>query len=590
MNEYLKAKLSNLPLEQDCYLMKDRYGTIIYVGKAKKLKNRVNSYFTGAHNYKTTKLVSEIADFDFIVTASEKEALVLEINLIKKHRPKYNIQFIDSSSYPYIKLSKDKAPTLSIARDAKKDRRSTYFGPFPDAFAARQTIKMLQQLYPLRRCKNMPDKVCLYYHMGSCLGPCEYDIPEETYMEMRSQIARFLNGDTSDIIRQLETKMNEQSENLEFERARETYELIQSIRHISDKQQIQHSDKDNMDVFAYAADKGYLAVQGFFIRRGVVLEKEFKLMPLYGEAEEEFISFIMQYYQANPDPKLLVIPQECDDALLAEVISAPVFRPVKGYRKKLIDMAVNNARTQLNLKFEVMDSQSRVTEESWQKLSEKLNKEIHRVELFDNSHISGSFTVAACVVYEDGSPLKNEYRLYKLHTGNNDFESMKEVMYRRYFRLLSEGNRMPDCILVDGGAPQIRAAREIMDSLGLDITLCGLAKDDHHQTSSLVNDQLEELPVERDSSLFFLLTRMQDEVHRVAVSYHQKLRKKAQTRSILDEVEGIGEVRNNKLLKHFRNFRGVKEATLEQLKEVLPAEVAESLYQILHEWNQSDMV
>ena len=590
MNEYLKAKLSNLPLEPGCYLMKDRYGTIIYVGKAKKLKNRVNSYFTGAHNYKTTKLVSEIADFDFIVTASEKEALVLEINLIKKHRPKYNIQFIDSSSYPYIKLSKDKAPTLSIARDAKKDRRSTYFGPFPDAFAARQTIKMLQQLYPLRRCKNMPDKVCLYYHMGSCLGPCEYDIPEETYKEMRSQIARFLNGDTSDIIRQLETKMNEQSENLEFERARETYELIQSIRHISDKQQIQHSDKDNMDVFAYAADKGYLAVQGFFIRRGVVLEKEFKLMPLYGEAEEEFISFIMQYYQANPDPKLLVIPQECDDALLAEVISAPVFRPVKGYRKKLVDMAVNNARTQLNLKFEVMDSQSRVTEESWQKLSEMLNKEIHRVELFDNSHISGSFTVAACVVYEDGSPLKNEYRLYKLHTGNNDFESMKEVMYRRYFRLLSEDNRMPDCILVDGGAPQIRAAREIMDSLGLDITLCGLAKDDHHQTSSLVNDQLEELPVERDSSLFFLLTRMQDEVHRVAVSYHQKLRKKAQTRSILDEVEGIGEVRKKKLLKHFRNFRGVKEATLEQLKEVLPAEVAESLYQILHEWNQSDMV
>ncbi|MCF0115640.1 MAG: excinuclease ABC subunit UvrC [Erysipelotrichaceae bacterium] len=582
MNEYLKAKLSNLPMEPGCYLMKDKDETIIYVGKAKKLKNRVNQYFTGAHDFKTTKMVSNIHDFDFIVTSSEKEALVLEINLIKKHRPRFNIMFMDDSSYPYIKLTRDSAPTLSVVRDAKKDKKSRYFGPFPDASAAHSTLKLLLKLYPLRRCKKMENKVCLYYHMHQCLGPCEYEIDPSVYEEMSNSIVRFLNGDTKDIIKELVVKRDEASEHLNFEKAMEYHELIQSIEHISDKQKIQTDKSDNLDVFGYYEDKGYLAIQGLLVRRGTILGKEFKLMPLYGDAEEEFISFILQYYSNHPEAKELVLPLNVDISLVEEILNFKVMQPFKGYRKQLMEMAENNARTQLSLQFDIEENQDKKTEESVALFSKLLGKEIHRVELFDNSHISGQYTVAACVVYVDGLPRKSDYRLFKLHTGNSDVDSMKEVMYRRYFRLMSEEKVMPDCIIVDGGWTQICAAKEILDSLGLDITLCGLVKDDHHSTNALMDKEGNLIEIDRNGNLFFLLTRMQDEVHRVAISYHRKLREKAQTKSILDEIEGIGPKRKKELLKVFKSFKGIKEASVEQLCEVVPRKVAEELYEAIH--------
>lgn len=583
--EYLKAKLANLPDEPGSYQMKDKNGEIIYVGKAKNLHNRVNQYFTGAHDFKTTKLVSNIDDFDFIVTRSEKEALILEINLIKKYRPKYNIMFIDDSSYPYIKLTKEKYPRLMIARDMKKDRNARYFGPFPDATAARNTLKILQTLYPFRKCTKLPDKVCLYYHMGQCLGPCEYEISPEEYEKMSDGVTSFLNGDTKEITKELNRKMLEASENLEFEKAAQYHEMITSIERVIDRQMIETDKKGTRDVFAWYEDRGYLAITGFLVRNGTVLNKEFRLKPLYGDAAEEFQSFLLQFYEDHPKPKELVLSAECESFQqdLQDTLGMAVFIPKKGYRQKLIDMCIENAKQQLNLKFDAAEQQNSMTENAVKQLSELARRPMRRVELFDNSHISGQFTVASCVVYEDGVPDRKSYRLYKLHTGNSDVDSMKEVVYRRYFRLLKENGRMPDGILVDGGRTQIEAAKEIIDSLGIDIKIMGLVKDDRHNTNALMDTDFRTFDIDRDSGLFFLLTRMQDEVHRRAISYHRKLRSKAQTKSILDEVEGVGPKRKQKLLKAFGNFTNLKNADVEAIAEVVPMETAEKVYAALHD-------
>lgn len=583
MKNGLEAKLQNLPVEPGCYLMKDASGTIIYVGKAKKLKNRVNQYFVGAHDFKTTKMVSQVADFDFFITRTEKEALLLEINLIKKHRPRFNIMFMDDKTYPYIKLTKEAYPTLTVVRETKKDRKSKYFGPFPDATAAHQTIRLLQMLYPLRKCKTMPKKVCLYYHLGQCLGPCEYQIEKQVYQEMLDKIVRFLNGDNKEILQDLKQKMDIATEKMDYESAIEYRDFIQSVEHVNDKQQVQIEDRSNRDVFSYFCDKGYLSIQGFFIRAGKLLERELSLSPLYGDPEEEFVSFITQYYQKHPVPVEIVLPalEEQELEIVQEALETKVIVPIKGYRKKLLDLAYTNAKNQLYLKFDVVEAKSKNDDSLMAKFSEITGRNIHRVEIFDNSHISGSFTVAACVVYDEGKPNKSEYRIYKLHTQNSDIDSMKEVLYRRYYRLMIEEARMPDCVLVDGGRQQVEAAKEIVDALGLDIPILGLVKDDKHTTSSLMNRNGELITIDKNSPFFFLLTRMQDEVHRFAITYHRKLRAKAQTKSILDEVEGIGEVRKKKLLKHFGNFKSIKAATLEELEVVLPHDVAVELMEIL---------
>ncbi len=586
--EYIKAKLVNLPHEPGSYQMKDKNNEIIYVGKAKDLHNRVNQYFTGSHDFKTTKLVSNIEDFDFIVTKTEKEALVLEINLIKKYRPKYNIQFIDDSSYPYIKLTKEKYPRLLVARDTRKDKKAKYFGPFPDATAARNTQKLLQGLYPLRRCDKMKDKVCLYYHMGQCLGPCEYDIPAEKYEQMSEQISRFLNGDTKEMENELREKMMSASENLEFEKAQEYKEMLQSLASVAkDKQNIEKDQRGAIDAFAWYFEKGYLAITGFLVRDGVVLNKEFRLRPLYGDIEDEFSSFLVQFYQEHPSPRELLLPKDFDCSSLEGVLDMRISQPQKGYRRKLIEMCLENAKKQLALKFNTVERQETMTSNAVEELSKLAGRAMNRVELFDNSHISGAFTVASCVVYEDGVPDKKSYRLYKLHTGNSDVDSMKEVVYRRYFRLLKEEGRMPDGILVDGGWIQIEAAKEILDSLGLSetIKIMGLVKDDHHNTNALMDTNGETFDIDKNSGLFFLLTRMQDEVHRVAITYHRKLRSKAQTKSILDEIEGIGPKRKKLLLKSFGNFTNLKNASEEEIAKVVPKEAARNVYEALHAQN-----
>ena len=583
--EYIKAKLLNIPNEPGSYQMKDKNGEIIYVGKAKNLHNRVNQYFTGEHDFKTSKLVANIEDFDFIVTATEKEALILEINLIKKYRPKYNIQFIDDSSYPYIKLTREEYPRLTIARDIKKDRRARYFGPFPDAGAARDTLKVLQSLYPFRRCTRMQDKVCLYYHMGQCLGPCMYEIEKGTYEKMAEGVTRFMNGDTKDVESQLKEKMLEASQALEFEKAAELRNMLESIRKVvQDAQNIEKDNRGSRDVFAWHADKGYMAITGFLVRNGVILNKEFRLRPLYGDPEDAFTSFLADYYARNPAARELVLPMNCDFDGLSEILDMPVFQPQRGYKKRLIDMCIDNAVKQLEMKFSTVEKQNTVTEQAVEELSRLAGCPMNRVELFDNSHISGAFTVASCVVYEDGMPDRKSYRLYKLHTGNSDVDSMKEVVYRRYFRLLKEDGRFPDGILVDGGRTQIEAAKEILESLGLDerIRIMGLVKDDHHNTSALMDTDFQTFDIDKNSGLFFLLTRMQDEVHRTAISYHRKLRSKAQTKSILDEVEGIGPKRKKLLLKEFGSFMNLRNAKEEEIAQVIPKEAAHNVYQALH--------
>lgn len=583
----IQDKLAILPALPGCYLMKNKDGDIIYVGKAKILKNRVRQYFVGAHDFKTTRLVSNIDDFEFIVTSSEKEALLLEINLIKKHTPPYNIMFMDDKTYPYVKLSKEKAPVLKVVRNTK-DKKAVYFGPFPDSGAAYETAKLLNRLYPLRKCKRLPKKECLYFHMGQCLAPCVNDIGDDMYQAMATGIQKFMRGDVKDILDKLEQQMTEASEQLAFEMAKEKLDLINAIQHVTAKQQIDFKDRKDRDVFGYYIDKGYISIQGFFVRGGKLIERTLSIEPLYEREEDAFVSFVVQYYQANPLPQEILIPKEYDVAQLQEVLEAKILQPERGDKLKLVELVLKNAKNAHEQKFELVERKESRKEEAMQQLSNLLQKEIHRVELFDNSHISGSFNVSGMVVFVDGEASKKDYRLYKLGEYVSDLDSMKEVVYRRYFRLLKEQARFPDLLIVDGGYLQIEAAKEILEALDIPLTLCGLVKDDHHRTSNLMDVSGNIIAIPRDSSLFFVLTQMQDEVHRFAISYHRRVRNKAMTKSILDEVEGIGDVRKKELWKHFKSMKRLKEASVDEIAQIIPEKTAIALYNILHNADQSE--
>lgn len=582
----IQDKLAILPALPGCYLMKNIDGDIIYVGKAKKLKNRVRQYFVGAHDFKTTRLVANIDDFEYIVTGSEKEALLLEINLIKKHTPPYNIMFMDDKTYPYIKLTKEKAPILRVVRNTK-DRKAEYFGPFPDSGAAWETMKLLNQLYPLRKCRHLPKKACLYYHMGQCLAPCEQAIDEKVYADMANGIRKFLKGDVKEILTQLKADMQQASEELAFEKAQEKLNLIHAIEHVTAKQQIDFKDHKDRDVFGYYVDKGYISIQGFFVRGGKLLERELSIQPLYEQPQDAFISFILQYYAKNPLPQEILLPKEYEIEHLQEILSeAKILQPLRGDKLKLVEMVLANAKNAHQQKFDLVERKESRREEAMQQLCQLLHKDIHRIELFDNSHISGAFNVSGMVVFKDGEPSRQDYRTYRLGEYVSDLDSMKEVVYRRYFRLLKEKGRFPDLLIVDGGYLQIEAAKEIVEALDVPVTLCGLVKNDNHRTANLMNAEGEILPVERDSSLFFLLTQMQDEVHRFAISYHRKLRGKAMTKSILDEVEGIGEVRKKEIWKHFKSLKRLKEADVDEIAQVVPRKVAQNIFNILHSTDQ----
>ena len=588
MNKLIKEKLSVLPDQPGCYLMKDRQNTIIYVGKAKVLKNRVRSYFTGSHDAKTQRLVSEIEDFEYIVTSSNIEALILELNLIKKYDPKYNVMLKDDKTYPFIKITNERHPKLIVTRNVKKDK-GKYFGPYPNVQAARETKKLLDRLYPLRKCATLPDRVCLYYHLGQCLAPCVYDISEETNKQLVDEITRFLNGGHQQIKKELTEKMQEAAEQLEFERAKELRDQIAYIDSTMEKQKMTMSDLSDRDVFAYAYDKGWMCVQVFFIRQGKLIERDVSLFPMYQDPEEEFLTFMGQFYEKNNHflPKEILVPDSVDQEMIEQLLETNVHQPKKGKKKDLLLLAHQNAKIALKEKFSLIERDEERTIGAVEQLGDALNIYMpYRIEAFDNSNIQGADPVSAMVVFQDGKPYKKEYRKYKIKTveGPDDYASMREVIRRRYSRVLKDELPLPDLILIDGGKGQINAAIDVLENeLNLSVPVAGLVKDEKHRTSNLMmGDTLEIVALERNSQAFYLLQRIQDEVHRFAISFHRQLRGKNAFQSILDNVPGIGEKRKKQLLKHFGSVKKMKEASIQDFQDAgIPKQTAELLMEAL---------
>ncbi|MGL9814614.1 UvrABC system protein C [Enterococcus sp. DIV0098] len=585
MNERIKNKLALLPDQPGCYLMKDKNGTIIYVGKAKILKNRVRSYFTGSHNTKTERLVSEIVDFEYIVTESNIEALLLEINLIKKNDPKYNIMLKDDKTYPFLKITNEKYPRLMITRKVLKDK-AHYFGPYPDVNAANETKKLLDRLFPLRKCKPSQKTPCLYYHLGQCLCPYAFHVDPQVYKDMVEEIKRFLNGGHTEIQRQLKEKMNQAAADMEFEKAAEYRDQIKAIETVMTKQKMTNTDLIDRDIFGYATEKGWMCVQVFFVRQGKLIERDVSMFPFYNDAQEDFLTYIGQFYQENEHfiPKEVLIPDNIDKPSVEAMLETKVLQPQRGEKKKLVKLAGKNAHVALNEKFDLIGRSEARTIGAVEKLGDAMNIPAPiRIEAFDNSNIMGTDPVSAMVVFIDGKPAKKEYRKYKIKTvkGPDDYASMREVIYRRYSRVLKEGLPFPDLIVIDGGKGQVDVARDVLaNQLGIDIPIAGLAKDDKHKTSELLyGPELNVVPLERNSQEFFLLQRIQDEVHRFAITFHRQLRSKNSFASKLDNIEGLGPKRKKMLLKEFKSLKNIQAASIEELQKVgLPKTVAESTH------------
>ena len=591
MNERIKNKLALLPDQPGCYLMKDKNGTIIYVGKAKILKNRVRSYFTGSHNTKTERLVSEIEDFEYIVTESNIEALLLEINLIKKNDPKYNIMLKDDKTYPFLKITNEKYPRLVITRKVLKDK-ALYFGPYPDVGAANETKKILDRLFPLRKCKPSQTKEpCLYYHLGQCLCPYYFDVDPKVYTKIVDEVKNFLNGGHEKIESEIHQKMEKAAENMEFEKAAEYRDQIRAIETIMTRQKMTNTDLLDRDVFGYAIDKGWMCVQVFFVRQGKLIERDVSMFPFYNEAEEDFLTYIGQFYQENEHfiPKEVLIPDTIDKPSVEALLDTKVLQPKRGEKKKLVELANKNASVALNERFDLIARKQERTIGSVERLGNAMNIPTPiRIESFDNSNIMGTNPVAAMVVFIDGKPAKKEYRKYKIKTvnGPDDYASMREVIYRRYSRVIREGLPLPDLILIDGGKGQVDVAKDVLENqLGIDIPIAGMAKNDKHKTNELLfGTDLAVVPLERNSPEFFLLQRVQDEVHRFAITFHRQLRSKNSFASRLDEIEGLGPKRKKMLLKEFKSLKNITAATIEELQEIgLPKNVAQNVFDKLHQ-------
>lgn len=588
----IKEKLSLVPNKPGCYLMKNEDGVIIYVGKAKKLKNRLSSYFRGTHTGKTARLVSEIRDFEYVVVGSEKESLVLELNLIKKYDPKYNILLRDDKRYPYIELTNEDVPRLVIVRNVnrRKKNQTRIFGPYPNVTAARNTVNLLNRIYPLRKCRTYQKKPCLYYHIGQCLGYCTNQVPKEQLKELEEEILKFLRGDASSVLKKIETDMLEASQSLNFERAKELKELRDYIQITLQKQKVEINDITSRDVFGYYVDKGYLSMQVFFIRGGKILERHSAIFPLVDEVENEVSRYIATFYEKDIlPPKEIMMPEIPGIPELESYLEIPIHIPIRGVKKKLVDMACKNAEIALNEKFELIKRDEDRTIGANEELKEVLHlKKLDRIELFDNSNLFGSYNVSGMVVFKNGKPSKNDYRKFKISVDkNDDYGTMREAIYRRYFRVLKDGLERPDLIIVDGGVGQIHVAREILESLGMQIPVVGLKKDNHHATSKLLAfDPLIEIDIDKRSNLFYYLERMQDEVHNFTIHYHQQLRSKGALESILDHVEGIGEKRKKQLLKKYHSTSKLKTLSVSELEEILPHQVAQNLYDFLKEMDE----
>jgi len=578
-------KLSKVPHLPGCYLMKNKDNVIIYVGKSKNLKNRLSSYFKQTHTGKTGMLVKDIYTFDYIVTSTELESLLLEINLIKKYNPKYNILLTDDKSYPYIELTNDKIPRLLVVRNPKVRKKNNYiFGPYPNAGAARKTVELLNRLYPIRKCKNLGKKECLYYHIGECLGYCTNNVDDEKINAMKEEIISFLNGNHKIVTDKLKMKMDFYSEKLEFEKAIEYKELLDYINITLEKQKVELDDNINRDVIGYFVKDNYLSVSIMFIRGGKLLDKKSQVFPMIDTLEEELSTYISNFYYEHEIRPKEVLVNGIDNELFENAFNIKFITPQKGFKKKLLDLAYDNAKIYYEEKLSLMLEKEENLNSSMKELATLLDIEkVSRVEIFDNSNLFGNFNVSGMVVFIDGKPAKNEYRKFKITNDvNDDYGTMKEVIYRRYFRVLKDKLERPDLIIVDGGIGQVNVAEEVINSLNLNIKIAGLKKDDKHNTSLLITSE-KEIPLDKSSKLFLLLTRMQDEVHNFTISYHKQIRSKGALSSILDNIEGIGEVRKNKLLKKYRTTEKMKEASIEELSEILPKDIAISFKKYLEE-------
>ena len=589
----IKEKLSLVPNLPGCYLMKNKNGVIIYVGKAKKLKNRLSSYFRGTHTGKTAKLVSEIVDFEYIVVGSETESLILEINLIKKYDPKYNILLRDDKSYPYIELTNEEVPRLLIVRNLnRKKNKGRLYGPYPNVYAARQTVNLLNRMYPLRKCSTYNKKPCLYYHINQCLGYCTNKIDKKIIKDMEDEIIKFLKGDHTIISNKIKDEMLKESNNLNYEKAKELKELYDYINITLARQKVEVEDNIDRDIFGYFEDKGMLSIQVLFIRGSKIVGRHSKITPIIDEVGDELNRYIVSFYEKGVlKPKEILVPKIVDEVILSNILEVKVKIPQKGLKLKLVDMANENAKISLENEFEMIKRDEKKTIGANEELSKLLNIDpLDRIEIFDNSNIFGSFNVSGMVVFTNGRPNKNEYRKFKITIDkNDDYGTMREVIYRRYFRVLRDNLTVPDLIIVDGGIGQINIAKEVIDSLNLNIPVVGLKKDNHHRTEALITSSNEEIKVEHNSDVFFYLERMQDEVHNFTINYHKQLRSKGAIESILDSIEGIGEKRKKELLKKYKSINKLKEIDVKELEEILPNNVAVNLKEFLNSMDDKNV-
>lgn len=589
MNNLIKSKLELLPTSPGCYIHKDKNGTIIYVGKAKNLRNRVRSYFRGSHDTKTEALVSEIVDFEFIVTESNIEALLLEINLIKENKPKYNIMLKDDKSYPFIKITNERYPRLIITRQVKKDG-GLYFGPYPDVGAANEIKRLLDRIFPFRKCTNPPSKVCFYYHIGQCMAHTICKKDEAYFKSMAQEVSDFLKGQDNKIIDELKGKMAAAAQTMEFERAAEYRDLIQAIGTLRTKQRVMAKDLQNRDVFGYYVDKGWMCVQIFFVRQGKLIERDVNLFPYFNDPDEDFLTYVGQFYQEKSHlvPNEVLIPQDIDEEAVKALVDTKILKPQRGEKKQLVNLAIKNARVSLEQKFNLLEKSVEKTQGAIENLGRLLQIPTPvRIESFDNSNIMGTSPVSAMVVFVNGRPSKKDYRKYKIKTvvGPDDYASMREVIRRRYGRVQREALTPPDLIVIDGGQGQVNIAKQVIqEELGLDIPIAGLQKNDKHQTHELLfGDPLEVVDLSRNSQEFFLLQRIQDEVHRFAITFHRQLRSKNSFSSQLDGIDGLGPKRKQNLMRHFKSLTKIKEASVDEIVEVgVPRAVAEAVQRKLN--------
>ncbi len=583
----IKEKLSLLTTNPGCYLMKNSDGDIIYVGKAKNLKRRVSSYFNREHTGKTKALVSNIRDFEYIVTQTEVESLLLEINLIKKYEPKYNILLKDNKSYPYIEITGETYPRLIISRPRKiKGHKGKLFGPYPNAMAARRTVQMLNRIYPFRKCHTMDKKVCLYYHIGQCLGYCEKKIDKEKIKKMVDEVTSFLKGNYKEVKEKIENLMKESSASLNFERALEYREMLEYIDKVLEKQKISLNDNINRDVINYYVKNEYISFQVLHLRDGRINMRDKEIFPLIDDVNDTLSYFVTSFYDKNEVPKEVLVSEDFDVNLLEETINTKFIVPKKGIKKKILDMAYSNAKISLEEEFELIIRDDKRTFGANEELGKLINiPNLRRIETFDNAHLFGTFTVSGMVVFTNGKPDKKEYRKYKITSGSkDDYHTMKEVIYRRYYRVLHDNLKRPDLIIVDGGISQIHAAKEVLDSLYLSIPVLGLKKNDKHSTTALISED-KEYNIDKTSDVFHLLTRIQDEVHRYTITYHRNIRSKASLSSIIDNVPNIGEVRKKTLLKKYKTITKLKSLTEDELSKDLPRNVARELAQFLKNYD-----